>query len=227
MRIRSHRWRVLWATLISVVPLAAVRRVLLGLIHGYTIHPSARVEMFAVIAVDSATIAARARVGRFTKFTGPFSLRIDEGVRIGPSNVIACGSFAGEAARVNQGFTRTCHLKRDALMTSNHYVDVSGGFTLGEHSWIGGRGSQFWTHGANLGGQAVSIGDRTYVGSAVRFAPGATVGNESLVSLGAVVTKAFTEPRLLLGGVPAKVLRENIEPVWSEDGKALRTAAAE
>lgn len=219
MSSRAHRVRVLVATLISWLPVGALRRALLRLCLGYTIDATARVEMFAVLAVARASLGARSTVGRFTKFAGPFVLTIEDGARIGPDNVITCGHFAIDPKKGDQGFVRSCRLGRDSLVTASHFIDASGGFELGEHAWIAGRGSQFWTHGAGAGGSPITIGARTYVGSAVRFAPGAAVGDDTLVSLGSVVTQAFTASHVLLGGVPAKVLRENIDPVWPKDGE--------
>ena len=97
------------------------------------------------------------------------------------------------------------------MITSGHFIDAVGGFLLGAGSWIAGRGSQFWTHGADASDRHVSIGARCYIGSAVRFAPGASIADQSVVAIGSVVTKKFTDRRVLVAGVPASVVREDYE----------------
>jgi len=86
---------------------------------------------------------------------------------------------------------------------------VAGTFKLGDGSWIAGIGSQFWTHGAGVPEREVEIGSDCYLGSAVRFAPGSSVGNNVLVAMGSVVSNAIKIDNALVGGVPAKVLKEN------------------
>lgn len=96
---------------------------------------------------------------------------------------------------------------------------------IGDRCWIAGRGSQFWTHGASTPRTTVHIGADCFVGSACRFAPGAAVAEHCVVSLGSVVTRRFTTPYRLLGGVPARELRDIAEDIaagrlfagrWSE-----------
>ena len=41
------------------------------------------------------------------------------------------------------------------------------------------------------------------------MAPGSSVGNNAIVALGSVVVHKFAEENVLLGGQPAKVLRED------------------
>lgn len=53
----------------------------------------------------------------------------------------------------------------------------------------------------------VAIGDFCYVGSEVRFAPGAHVGDCCIVGLGAVVSRGSIESSWLIGGVPAQPIR--------------------
>jgi len=57
----------------------------------------------------------------------------------------------------------------------------------------------------------VLIGENCYLGSAVRFAPGSSVGNSVLVAMGSVVASALPVDMALVGGVPARVLKENYD----------------
>jgi acetyltransferase-like isoleucine patch superfamily enzyme len=192
-----------------------LRVALYRLLLRYRIARGARVGIGTLIAVDKARIG-RARIGRRNTFSGPFTLCIGEGAEIGPENLISCGYWAAAAEFGEAGYERSCTLEADSRITSGHFIDAVGGFSLGAGSWIAGRGSQFWTHGVGVRDRQVSIGARCYIGSAVRFAPGAAVADESVVAIGSVVTKKFADRRVLVAGVPASVVREDYESPLAE-----------
>ena len=56
----------------------------------------------------------------------------------------------------------------------------------------------------------IRIGDHVWVGNGVRILKGVTVGDGAILAAGAVITKDV-EPRTLVGGVPARVLRKNVD----------------
>jgi acetyltransferase-like isoleucine patch superfamily enzyme len=111
-------------------------------------------------------------------------------------------------------YSRRIEVCDQALITSRHYFDLSGSLTLGDRSWIAGIDSQFWTHGAGVKERDIQIGADCYIGSAVRFSPGSSIGNHVLVATGSVVSGAIAENNALVGGVPAKVLKSNYN--WKE-----------
>ncbi len=57
----------------------------------------------------------------------------------------------------------------------------------------------------------VYVGSRVWLTSNVIISKGASVADGSVVAQGAVVNKRFEEPNVLLGGVPAKKIADNIE----------------
>jgi acetyltransferase-like isoleucine patch superfamily enzyme len=187
-----------------------LRIALYRLLFRYRIAKGARVGGGTLIAVNKASIG-RASIGRRNTFSGPFTLCIGEGVEIGHENLILCGDWAAAEEFSEGGYERSCTLEAGSMITSGHFIDAVGGFVLGAGSWIAGRGSQFWTHGAGVRDRRVSIGARCYVGSAVRLAPGASIADESVVAIGSVVTRKLTSQRVLIAGVPASVVREDYE----------------
>lgn len=56
-------------------------------------------------------------------------------------------------------------------------------------------------------GRDVVIGERCWIGMGAVLLPGVTLGPETVVAAGAVVNRSFEGGRVLVGGVPAKVLR--------------------
>ena len=57
--------------------------------------------------------------------------------------------------------------------------------------------------------QSITIGNHVWIGEGCKVLKGVSIGNNSIVATGAIVTKSFGN-NLLLGGVPAKVLKEKI-----------------
>ena len=206
MKRLPWRFRIVVSALISLVPFNICRIALHRAVNGYHISWSARIGFGTVLAVDHANIG-KANVLRFNRFEGPFHLTIADGAVIGPSNRFACLLDAArkdkDGAPIFPG--KRCVIKSNAHVTEGHYIDATGGFELGSGSWVAGCGSQFWTHGVK--NEPMVIGNGCYISSAVRFAPGSGIGNRVLVGLGSVVTRHFANSDVMIGGVPARIIR--------------------
>lgn len=61
----------------------------------------------------------------------------------------------------------------------------------------------------------IIIHDHVWVGADVTFMKGAEVASNSIVGNGSLVTKKFTQENIAIGGVPARILRENVN--WRHD----------
>ena len=73
---------------------------------------------------------------------------------------------------------------------------------------------------AECGGPVV-IGDYAYIGTRVTILPGLRIGRGAVVASGAVVTKDVP-PFMLVGGVPAKIIRERSHDLRYKLGYAKR-----
>lgn len=60
---------------------------------------------------------------------------------------------------------------------------------------------------------SIVIGDHVWIGSHAKILKGVRIGNGCVIAANSLVTKSFPGERLLIGGNPARVLRENID--WS------------
>ena len=196
------------AIAISILPLNVLRVRGYRLL-GYDIRNS-RIGIGTIIAVDSARIRS-ARIGPLNLFNGPMDVVIHPGATIGNRNEFSCGSWVLEARSKEAHYTRTLAIGAGATITCRHFFDIAGTLSLGERSWIAGLSSQFWTHGAGVIERDIEIGTDCYVGSVVRFAPGSSIGNNVLVAMGSVVSGALGANNALVGGVPAKVLKEKYD----------------
>jgi acetyltransferase-like isoleucine patch superfamily enzyme len=203
--------RIVLAALVALLPLNALR-VLGYRLLGYQIR-GAQIGFGTMIAVDQAVIEA-CRIGPFNLFAGPLKLHIHGGASIGNRNEFVCGYWVLREEYKDAHYLRSLEVCKDALITSRHYFDLSGSLVLGERSWIAGIDSQFWTHGAGVTDRDIRIGSDCYIGSAVRFSPGSSIGDRVVVAMGSVVGGVIPENNALIGGVPAKVLKTDYN--WKE-----------
>ncbi len=208
------KFKVILAALVSILPMN-ILRVLGYLLLGYKIQ-GARIGFGTLIAVSHAELR-HCRVGMFNLFIGPMSLKVLHGASVGNRNTFSCGFWTIKKEYEHRGYSRSLLVEKDALITSGHYFDLAGAFKLGSRSWVAGIGSQFWTHGAGVLDRDIQIAEDCYLGSAVRFAPGTSVGKHVIVAMGSVVTKKFVESFALIGGVPAAVLKEDYDWKMHED----------
>lgn len=215
------RRRIILAKLISLLPLARWRAAGYRLLLGYRVE-QAHLGWRAVIAVSAAELIG-CRVGRNCRFLGPMCIHIGRGASIGRHNEFLCEPWTAEPDHEGAGYARRLEIGPDVLITEGHFFDLAGAITIGPGTWIAGRGSQFWTHGAGVTDRDIHIGPGCYVGSAVRFAPGAAVGRGVLVALGSVVTGKIEADDALVAGQPARVCRQDYH--WRN--KPAGTAATE
>jgi acetyltransferase-like isoleucine patch superfamily enzyme len=199
--------KLVLAALISILPINALR-VLAYRLLGYKI--SGQIGFGTVIAVSAARIA-KGKLGAFNLFVGPMRVEIGAGASIGDRNTFSCGFWTTQEQYRSKHYARSLQIGANTLITSGHYFDVAGSFILGEGSWVAGIGSQFWTHGAGVTDRDIQIGPDCYLGSAVRFAPGAGIGEHVIVAMGSVVTRKFDISKAMLGGVPATVLKKDYD----------------
>ncbi len=62
--------------------------------------------------------------------------------------------------------------------------------------------------------QSVIIGDHCWIGEGAKVMKGVTLEGDDVVSTGAIVTRSFGK-NVLLGGIPAKILKDNVS--WDKE----------
>jgi len=194
------------ALLISVLPFNLLRSFAYRKVFGYKII-SSQIGFGTILVVEKADII-HSKIGRFNLFLGPMKIIIQKNTSIGTLNRFQCDSWTIKSEYRYLNLKRTLKIGENTRISRHHYFDVAGSIIIKKDSWIAGCGSQFWTHGGS-NEKKINIGKNCYIGSAVRFAPGAQIGNNVAVALGSVVTKKITKDNVLIGGVPAVVIKED------------------
>ena len=195
------------AAFISGMPLAILRRGLYRLIMRYDIPSTSTVGFLTVIAVSKFSLGEKVRVGMLNMFKGPMEVKIGNNSRIGKLNSFTCASHITQERFKHMGYTPILDFGENTLVLDQHFFDVYGKISLGNGTWIAGHGSEFWTHGLSVRDRDITIGEKNYIGSAVRFSPGTTIGSNNIVALGSVVMSKLTCNASLISGVPAKPFR--------------------
>jgi acetyltransferase-like isoleucine patch superfamily enzyme len=210
----SKKIKKILALAISVLPSSGLRVACYRSLLGYRFGPGARLGWGVAIMVDSFECGANVVIRRGTSFSGPIRVQLGDKTFIGRYNKIECGDNAGDASNAHMNYAREFITGRDSLINEGHLFDVLGQIRIGNGSWVAGFASQFLTHGAGTMNRDIAIGDECFIGSAVRFAPGSGVGNRVVVGMSAVVTKRIAQDDVVIGGLPAKVIKNRAE----EDG---------
>jgi acetyltransferase-like isoleucine patch superfamily enzyme len=187
----------------------------------------------SILDVDRCVLGDDVRIGHFNVFTRVKEVRVGDHVRIGFGNLFRGGSLIAlgrysEVMRLNRinaipdpdcigNPDPVLTLGEGSVITAEHRFDFTDSIEIGKCAVIGGRNSSFWTHNRQAT-RPIRIGSFTYIGSEVRFAPGATIPPWSILGLGSVVTGPVHEEGCLIAGVPARALR----PLSDEDLALIR-----
>jgi acetyltransferase-like isoleucine patch superfamily enzyme len=94
-----------------------------------------------------------------------------------------------------------------------HYFDIQDAFVVESFTTIAGKSSVFFTHFIDVAtalqsARPIHIGKYCMLGSNVIFSPGAKIADFSVVGMGSVVTKKFSETHCLIAGNPAAIIRK-------------------
>ena len=200
------------------------------LFFGYRIGKRVRIG-FSIIAAAECVIEDDVQIGHLNIVLGVGQLSIGDHVRIGHLNIIRGGSEVrlgrySEIIRLNEinsipnpdvvnPVDPRFLLGPGSIITANHKIDFTDRVEIGRRSIIGGRNSSLWTHNRQRT-LPISVGDFAYVGSEIRMAPGSSIPSRCIVGIGAVITGKIDGEGYLIGGVPAKLIKE-----LSEDDKSL------
>ena len=132
---------------------------------------------------------------------------IPNGLRI--SLLRRSGIRIGDDVTIGEGFTVSCNLGYEPDLTIEDRVAIGANITVI-------LTSTFNTHPSmNVFGQVVIRHD-AWIGAGVIILPDITVGNNSVIGAGAVVTKDVP-PYCVVAGVPAKVINQ-LPPAEIETG---------
>jgi acetyltransferase-like isoleucine patch superfamily enzyme len=163
------------------------------------------------IGVKKLSIGDHAKIGHLNIFRGGDEIRLGrytEIIRLNEINAIP------NPIAVNEVDSRFL-LGDGSVIAASHKIDFTDRVEFGKCVILGGRNSSLWTHNRQMT-KPIIIGDYSYIGSEIRMVPGSEVPAKCIVGIGSVITKKLEGEYNLIGGMPAKIIRE-----LDEDGKFL------
>lgn len=177
----------------------------------------------SIIDAGECTIEDGVSIGHFNVVTRVEKLTIHDHVRIGHLNIIRGGSEVSlgrysEIIRMNEinsipdpdvvnEIDPRFLLGAGSIVTTGHKIDFTDRVEIGRRVILGGRNSSLWTHNRQRT-LPIMIGDKTYIGSEIRMAPGSMIPPRSIVGIGSVITAQLAEEGKLIAGVPAKAIKD-------------------
>jgi acetyltransferase-like isoleucine patch superfamily enzyme len=217
----KHKLRLAMLLVTAILP-GPLKRCIYRWMFGYKIGRKVRIG-FALLDCVHLSIGDHSSLSHGVLFLRCGDVRIGSHVKIGPCNIFRGGDSVElsdycQLLRLNtinaipdndcvNAPQSVFELGYGSVLTAEHRIDFTDRVTIGRCTTIAGRNSSIWTHNRRSG-SSVAIGDFCYVGSEVRVAPGVRIGDCCIVGLGAVVTRGSVKSNWLIGGVPARPIRQ-------------------
>jgi acetyltransferase-like isoleucine patch superfamily enzyme len=96
-----------------------------------------------------------------------------------------------------------------AIKCGNH-IKIGYGVFIAENVIIRDDDGHDIIDGRHVRSKPILIGDHVWIGTNALILKGVTIGSGSIVAAGAIVNKDVP-PRTLVGGVPARIIKDNID----------------
>jgi acetyltransferase-like isoleucine patch superfamily enzyme len=218
---RTSKFRLLVLACVALLP-SFLKRPCYRLFFGYQVGKRVRIGI-SILEAGTCEIGDDSQIGHLNVVIGVKELTLGDHVRIGHLNIIRGGDEVNlgrysELLRLNEinsipepdvvnPVDPRFSLGAGSIVTAGHKIDFTDRVQIGRRTIIGGRNSSVWTHNRQRT-LPVSIGDFAYVGSEVRVAPGGCIPSRCIVGIGAVITGKVESEGWLIGGVPAKPIKE-------------------
>jgi acetyltransferase-like isoleucine patch superfamily enzyme len=218
---QTSKLRLVILACVAVLP-SFLKRTCYRHVFGYRIGKRVRVGL-SILDAERCEIADDVSIGHGNLIIGVKMLSIGDHVRIGHLNIIRGGDEVrlgryAEIIRLNEinsipdpdVVTPTDPrflLGAGSIVTAGHKIDFTDLVEIGKRSILGGRNSSLWTHNRQRT-RPIRIGSLCYIGSEIRIAPGGMIPSRCIIGIGAVITKPLEGENHLIGGVPAKPIKQ-------------------
>src|SRR6266404_6725134 len=218
---RLSKFRLILLAMVAVLP-SFLKPSCYRLFFHYQIGKRVRIG-FSIIDAMECRIGDDVQIGHLNFIIRVKKLGMGDHVRIGHLNIIRGGDEVNlgrysEIIRMNEinsiaepdvvnPIEPRFSLGAGSIITTGHKIDFTDRIDIGRRTIIGGRNSSLWTHNRQRT-RPINIGEFAYVGSEIRMAPGGSIPSRCIVGIGSVITSKIDAEEWLIGGVPAKPLKE-------------------
>jgi len=123
------------------------------------------------------------------------SIKLGNSSSIGNRNKFT--SPVNSSIYINKG---ELHLESKAIITSDHFFDLTDSIFIGKNTVIAGKNSQFWTHSYTHSNHdrfrvdgTIVIGRNSYIGSSSIFLCSSGIAEHSHVGAGTIISKVYKD----------------------------------
>lgn len=189
-----------------------IRRLWLMRFFGYKLHPRSRIK-FSWVFPAKLEMGEGALIDNFTLVRHIDLLRMEEHTFIGRLCWITGSPSSTKESFQGENRHPALHLQRHAEITALHHLDCTNTVVFGEFSILAGYYSQLLTHSVDLQesqqrSRPITIGKYCFIGTNTVILGGTEVPDYCVVGAKSLLNKKWTQPYVLLGGVPAKVVKK-------------------
>ena len=174
---------------------------------GHTVSMSASIGPILLLGRTTLVVGDGARIGPFNVFRQVSRAEVGDKAEIGQFNWISAAPFLVDESTspISGQFLLGAH----ASFTSRHYVDASGGVSIGDYATVAGVRSVFMTHGIDVEDNVldtcpIHVGKYAMVGGGCNLVMGSIVPESSLIAMGSVVIRGLEQTHSLYAGAPAQ-----------------------
>lgn len=118
-----------------------------------------------------------------------------------------CSVIVTDNAKLELG---SGYINMDTKIRCREYIKIGEEVFISENVHIRDSDTHQILDGTHEMTKPVVIGNHVWIGANVTILKGVTIGDGAIIAAGAVVNKDVP-PQTLVGGVPAKILKENVE----------------
>lgn len=190
-----------------------LRRYLLNKLFSYKINSSAKIGL-SIILSKQLVMESHSIIGNFSFCKSIDLLQINTHGLLGNFNIIT-GYPSNLKIQYNHIANRKCllYIGEHSAITNRHYIDCTGGITLGNFTILAGIRSQVLTHSIDLqmnrqNAKPVEIGHYCFVGTDCVLLPGAKLPDFSVLGAKSLLNKHLEEIECLYGGVPVVKIKK-------------------
>jgi len=189
-----------------------LRRWALSTLLRFELHPTSKIG-FSIVRAQKVRLARGARIGHLNLITKLELLDLGEESIISNLNYIygvkkGAGLFESVLFRES-----ALVLGQHSAVTSRHLIDCTDRVTFGPFCTLAGYRSTVLTHSVNFRENTqecgpINVGEYSFIGTNCVLLRDADIPPRCLVAAGSVVTSKKLESDSVIGGVPARVIRD-------------------
>lgn len=200
-----------FALVVGILPRSRIKCLLLSFVKGWHIAPSTTIGSCLFLGVAELVLDEGAVLCSGSIYRNLQSVRVGKNSVIGRWNTFSAAPEV--VATLASPESASLSIGVESAITNRHYVDCTGGISIGNFSTVAGVRSTFLSHSIDFQhgqqrGVGISVGDYSFVASNCSLMAGATLPARSILGMGAVLRPGAKGESLLYGGVPAQPLGE-------------------